>query len=258
MFPQNRLLIQIPFLYLATTRMNTIKGLVSNAATAWLPGIFIVMAWGDHSLPFSVIYYLAAYLVFVSIYEVGYLVNDTLGTRYDETPRHRLAFRPSAAEIVFFIVLRIVAASAIAWYLSLYESVAWRVAISALIIVICIHNTISSSALKAASFIQMSTLRFVIPVLPLIRSDLTPYLLLIGIFHFVYPRFITYLDSKGRLSIPERKTATYRLQYQLILMPVFILLSAMSSSYLPGLIWLYFLLFQAFWFLIEKNRGKLS
>ena len=69
MFPQNRLLIQIPFLYLATTRMNTMKGLVSNAATAWLPGIFIVMAWGGYSLPLSVIYYLASYLVFVSIYD---------------------------------------------------------------------------------------------------------------------------------------------------------------------------------------------
>lgn len=255
MFPQNRVLLQVPFYYLAMTRMNSLKGLVSNASSAWLPGILIVLFLSEYSFFGSAIHYIFTYLAFVSIYEVGYLVNDTLGTKHDETPRHRLKLKLSPCEILIFVLIRVLALIIIAEIYDLLSSPAWSVSVLALVVVIVMHNTIASSALKAASFLQMSMLRFSLPVIPHIEHDLAPAVLLLAVFHFVYPRFITYLDSKGRLRIPERKTSLYGVQVQLLMLPAFSLLSVFMNHALPLVIWLYYLLFQSLRFIIERREA---
>lgn len=256
MFPQNRVLLQLPFYYLAMTRMNSLKGIVSNASSAWLPGILIVTFLGQYSFLGSVIHYGFTYLAFVSIYEVGYLVNDTLGTRHDETPRHRLKVKLSLAEMLLFVIVRAVVLIVIADVYDLFSNSAWSVSALALVMVIVMHNTIASSALKAASFLQMSMLRFSLPVIPHVENDVIPAVLLIAIFHFVYPRFITYLDSKGRLRIPERKKSLYGVQVQLLMIPVFCLFTVLMNSALPLAIWVYYLLFQSLRLIIERRRGE--
>ena len=255
MFPQNRVLLQVPFYYLAMTRMNSLKGLVSNASSAWLPGVLVVTFLSDYSFLEAALHYVFTYLAFVSIYEVGYLVNDTLGTKHDETPRHRLKMKLASFEILIFVLIRVAALVVIAHLYDLFSNPAWSVSVLALVVVIVMHNTIASSALKAASFLQMSMLRFSLPIIPHVGNDAVPAVLLLAIFHFVYPRFITYLDSKERLKIPERKTSRYGAQVQLLLLPTFFLLSVLMNHALPLVIWLYYLLFQFLRFLIERRRG---
>jgi len=245
MSPKIGITLLVPMLYLVGTRMNSLKALVSNAATAWIPGVAITYVWSGNTFSWSVGAYALSYLAFVSIYEVGYFVNDTLGTRRDETPRHRLHGEVSGTFSVAFVAIRLATFVGIAALMSFPESLPWMTACGALFALIVLHNWLASSALKAATFIQMSALRFSIPILPLVPGPRCGDVLLLGLLHFAYPRFITYLEAKGRLRIPERRTARYALGSQILMAPAFAVLCAVAGSWLPLGIWVYYATFQA-------------
>ncbi|HEY0973771.1 MAG TPA: hypothetical protein VGE57_04705 [Solimonas sp.] len=255
MFPQNRFLLLVPFFYLVSTRMNTPKSFLSNLSTAWIPGLLLAAWWGEADAATSIAHYALSYLAFISIYEIGYFANDTFGTKFDETPRHRLKAAPRLFGGVIFVAVRIIAWLLLANHLNAFSSYGWLAGMAALVTVMVMHNLLASSALKAVTFFQMSTLRFCVPLLPLVPADRWSDILLVGVFHFVYPRFITYLDSKGRLRIPERKSDRYGLQTQLLFLPLFALISIAVGSVLPLLVWGYYLLFQAGRFLVGEIRS---
>lgn len=245
MSPKIGIPLLVPMLYLVGTRMNSLKALVSNAATAWIPGVATAYVWSGNTFSWSVGAYALSYLAFVSIYEVGYFVNDTLGTRRDETPRHRLKGEVSGTFSVAFVAIRLATFVAIAAFMSFPESWPWVAACGALLALIVLHNWLASSALKAVTFIQMSALRFSIPILPFVPAPRSGDVLLLGLLHFAYPRFITYLEAKGRLRIPERRTARYALGSQVLMAPAFAVLCAVTGSWLPLGIWVYYTAFQA-------------
>lgn len=257
MFPQNKALMLLPLGYLVATRMNTAKALLSNATSAWIPGVYLITAWGGLGVFEALTAYAVGYLAFACVYELGYLANDTMGTRNDETPRHRLKLTLTRAYILLFVVIRVAVFAGIAHCCGFTQSTAWLAGFIALIVVMVLHNTLHSPALKAASFLQMSVLRFSLPVLPFLPLDRIAVLLLLALFHFTYPRFITYLDAKGRLRIPERRTASYGPAVQAILVPAFGLLSAVSSSAVPLIVWFYYMMLQAArWALAKSGHGK--
>jgi len=95
----NKLLVFVPFGYALHTRIRGLRNLTNNAATAWIPALILIAlatpeeAWSAFwKLPVS-------YICFIAFYELGYLYNDTLGTRGEKHPRLRLKHDLSRFEI---------------------------------------------------------------------------------------------------------------------------------------------------------------
>ena len=78
-----------------------------NAVTAWVPGVILVGLLGHLSVGPAIVSYTLGFAAFISIYEIGYLVNDTYGLRHDPTPRLRTDFPLSFTFVATFTAIRL-------------------------------------------------------------------------------------------------------------------------------------------------------
>ncbi|RHW16656.1 hypothetical protein D1610_14790 [Sphingomonas gilva] len=223
----------VPFGYLWQTRLGGFRDFVFNALSAWIPGWFLLVMLGGYE-PFAAIgLYAIGYVSFVAFYEVGYLANDTAGTRHDETPRRRLKVSFGAIDFVVFLIIRATAWAGIGWLMGWTDDWLWWTFYTALGVVTVYHNVVANSAYKAVSFIQMSLMRFVGPVLFLLPASTLPLLLALALIAFTYHRFVTYLASKGRLDMPERKARWYYVRVSATLLPIASVIAVATESFVP-------------------------
>jgi hypothetical protein len=217
--------------------MGGARGFAFNAATLWIPGLILTCAIGGFGPAESLLAYFPAYLLFISLYEIGYLANDTWGTRNDPTPRRRIPGEFGALFVSAFVAIRLGAAAAVAvceeflgrqWF--------WWI-IGALVVATVLHNTLGRKELKLMTFFQMSLLRFSTPVVLALGNRSTLLVLLLGALLFVFQRFLTYEDAKGLLSLPEKKEPAFVLSIHLCCLPAIALLYGLSGE--PGVLWLW-------------------
>ncbi|MDE9450358.1 hypothetical protein J3R80_07730 [Aliiroseovarius sp. Z3] len=237
------LILLLPFGYAFQSRYHWPRDFMVNALTAWVPGVILVALLGDLTISDAFIRYLLGYASFICIYELGYLANDTIGLRHDPTPRRRIDIGFSAGFIVAFIVVRLSIGLAAAVVLGVANSGLYWASVSALVAGLIAHNTLRSVELKFYTFLQLSLLRFTLPVLPALLIDAGTTAILTSfataLLLFTLPRFLTYLDAKGRLTLPERKARTYHLKTHVAVLPLVILLSVLTDETAPlvCLIW---------------------
>lgn len=244
---RNHHLLLVPFAYAFFSRMH-LRGFVFNAATLWMPGLILVLALRDNlsidgGALENIARYFAAYLAFISVYEIGYLINDTWGTRHDKTPRRRIPVDYGAIFCVAFVAVRIAVVLLMADWLGILELPIFWLLMAALIATIILHNTLKREEFKLFSFLQMSMLRFSMPVLLATSGEGALPVLLVALCGFSFPRFLTYQDSKGRLRLPERKAADFAFFGHLCFAPLILLIFATSGELAVLLAWGYFLLF---------------
>ena len=106
-FVDAKLLVFVPFGYALHTRIRGLRNLINNAATAWIPAL-ILIALASPNEALSAFWKLPiSYICFIAFYELGYLYNDTLGTRGETNPRLRLKHYLSQWETAAVIGIRI-------------------------------------------------------------------------------------------------------------------------------------------------------
>ena len=232
-----KFILLLPFGYAFNTRYHWPRDFGVNALTAWVPGIVLVSLMADLSLGVAIFSYGLGYCAFISLYEVGYLANDTIGLRHDATPRRRLRFSPSHRFIAIFVALRVLYVLCAALVLNVAMWPIFWGGLLALAFVLVAHNLLKSVEVKFFTFLQLSLFRFVAPTLPgfIVANDPLAVLVtfLTGLFLFSLPRFLTYLDAKGRLNLPERKAPTYHLKAHIAVSPLIVFLSAASQQIAP-------------------------
>ena len=239
-FIDNKLLIFIPFGYALHTRIRGLRNLTNNAATAWIPAL-ILIALATPTHPWSALWKLPiSYISFIAFYELGYLYNDTLGTRGETNPRLRLKHDLSLWEVVAVIGIRIAVIAAICGLMGWYKQTNWLTFYVILGVVIALHNTISETAIRLVTFFQMSLLRFVAPIFVWLPTDKFAMCLMAGVVFFTFTRFITYLDAKGRLELPERKRWWYFVSVHLAFCPLSALVSLVLRDWSFLLLTVYF------------------
>lgn len=241
-FIDNKLLVFIPFGYALHTRIRGLRNLTNNAATAWIPAlILITLASSDH--PLSALWKLpVSYICFIAFYELGYLYNDTLGTRGETNPRLRLKHALSRGEVAAVIGIRIAVVVGICVAMGWYKQINWLTFYTTLGAVIVLHNTISETAIRLVTFFQMSLLRFVAPIFIWLPSDKFTMCLMAGVIFFTFTRFITYLEAKGRLVLPERKRWWYFVAVHLAFCPMSALVSLALGDWSFLALTMYFVL----------------
>ncbi|WP_289043122.1 hypothetical protein [uncultured Aliiroseovarius sp.] len=233
----SQLIWLLPFGYAFVSRYHWPRDFVVNALTAWVPGVILVALLGDLGVGQAVLSYLLGYAAFISVYEVGYLANDTIGLRHDPTPRRRVDLVPSTGFTLAFVALRGAALLTSAAVLGVATSTMFWAAIGALIATLIAHNTLRTVEIKFYTFLQLSLLRFSLPVLPVLIPGAEASTILTvfatGLLLFTLPRFLTYLDAKGRLRLPERKARDYHLKAHIAVVPLVTLLSVLTGQPAP-------------------------
>jgi hypothetical protein len=174
-------------------------------ASSWVPGIWIISRLGDHSLGDAALYFAAGYLCFVSVYEIGYLVNDAWDAPKTERGRKRIRFAYGQVYVVSFVALRIGIWAGLSALFGWIGDMVWLAAFAALVVAFAEHNLIRPVAFRSASFFQLACLRFMIPVIGETPADKLLLLLFTGIVFYTYFRFLAYLDGNGQLAMPDRR-----------------------------------------------------
>lgn len=259
---RNHFILLVPFLYAFFSRMRGLRAFGFNAVTLWGPGLLLTaLLLNDFSVA-ALSSYFAGYFIFISVYELGYLMNDTWGLRHDETPRRRIDVDYSPAFFVLFIAIRLVAVLSLGLWVGTLSSLWFWGLLGLLVLAILAHNLVVRQEFKMATFFQMSLMRFSIPVFIPTAMEKDTIVLLLGCLFFVFPRFLTYLDSKNRLRIPERKRPVFLLLVYAIFAPIVFLISVSSGETFALLVWVYFMTYASLRFagshlsFVEKIIGR--
>ncbi len=226
----NHYLLLVPFLYAFFSRMRGARGFGFNAATLWIPGL--ILTAGNDSMGWNEVVwrYFAGYAAFISVYEIGYIINDTWGLRHDSTPRRRIEIDYQKPFYFLFALIRLLAVVGIAICLdSLVTPGYWGI-LGLLAAAILVHNALSREEFKMTSFFQLSVMRFAVPILLAGTSQSEPTVLAVGALLFSFPRLLTYQDGKGRLFIPERKRPSFMLGNYVVVTPAVALIFILSNE----------------------------
>lgn len=246
----------IPFAYAFVSRYHWPRDFMVNAVTAWVPGVLLIMCQAGFSPLDAIGVYLFGYTVFMCLYEVGYMINDSYGLRHDATPRERVAIKFDSTFVAVFVIFRMIVFTVIAWFGGLLTAPLFWAAALALVSLLTLHNTLQKLELKFLTFLQLSLMRFALPIafalMVVNHGDNLLMIFLIGLLLFSYPRFLTYLEAKGRLTVPERKKNTFLLFSHLIALPLLIVISVIESSGAPIIIWAWMTLVQVIYYLVNN------
>ena len=173
----------------------------------------------------SILYLFSCYLAFISIYEIGYIINDYYSIKFDENSllKERAPSKFKSKTIKFWISIRLIVFTLFCAFLPFSKYQEWYIFYLLLFLIFIFHNLIKKKELKVISFFWLALLRFLAPVIFLVNSDFLNSLFFVASTICVPYRLLSYLDGKELLVMKERKSLYFRVLY-FILPAIFSLL----------------------------------
>lgn len=240
--------ILLPFSYFITTRLKDGRSRLFHAAYEWVPGIALAYFCGVEQVLLT---FLLSYLAFISIYELGYLMNDAISHRREgERQRHGPL---STKTLIVLVVVRLVVFAYLFAYLDFYhlsvlhlnstlsEVMLMEVGYVMLAVTFILHNLLRSASIKCLTFIMLSYLRFMLPIAPWLTAALVFELTIPVLLNYSLFRLFIYMDSKNLLSGFDRRSPAFLISFYLLTTVFGVLLSFMSDSWIPAGLSLYYL-----------------
>ncbi|SFU32292.1 hypothetical protein [Halomonas korlensis] len=217
-----KLVYLLPFSYFLNTRLR--EGSVSfHLVFEWLAAMLLVVVLGEvEPLPALAMAGLS-YLAFISLYEIGYLVNDLVAAQREVGGRKRGPQEATLGWGLAWTGSRLIAFMLITIWLDFLTVPAWWSFYLALCLTFSLHNVLQNSELKSATFLWLAWLRFMAPVMFVVEDAQRLGIGLAAAVSYVTFRLLGYLDSKRLLRMPGRQRASFRLFY--FLMPLIGLLA---------------------------------
>lgn len=207
---QSPVFVLVPFIYFVGTRINRVLDAIFLVATSFVPAWWILTRASDLGAVEAGVSFLLGYLCFISFYEIGYFFNDTWdASRQKDGGRRRIGFSPGPAYASLFLAIRLATWGGTAYFLGWFGDPVWLACYAALGLAIAQHNLIASSGYRAASFYQLAVLRFICPIAGALPKDQLISAVLPALLLYTYIRYLSYLDSKDLLSMPERRQPTF-------------------------------------------------
>lgn len=243
----------MPFGYFVKTRLNNKAALLFHGYAEFLLGILLLLYAGFNGID-AITSFAIYYLAFISIYEIGYIFNDFVSVKFEKNPRKRLQdYVPSNSVIITWIIIRVLCFIAVIFFEGVYTEVNWWLFYTLLILVFAVHNIIKKSENKIFTFFSLAGLRFYAPLFFILPEDVLQQTLPPVVIHYMFYRTLTYIDSKGLLNIPNRKSLSFKLSFYLYLIPLSILIYIITTRWLCIYINIYFLIF---WFMLSVLAKK--
>jgi hypothetical protein len=252
----SKILAFVPFGYLFTTRIHGLRDLFYLLATNYVPAALLVALFGTGS-PADLLAQLALGLTaFICIYELGYYSNDVWDSKRDPIGRQRSPIAGSIPVIVAFAGIRVgvwLAISAAAGWLG---SAIWLSSCAALLVVFSAHNIVSANSARAATFAQLACFRIVVPIVAVVPKAALPEILCLSMIGYMHLRHLSYLDGKGFLKMPDRKSRWFALSQAALFLPLAAAISAWTQSPNALLFQLYFVLVYVLAFFGEAHLKR--
>ncbi len=212
-----RFLYLLPFTYFMQTRLR--GGSVSfHLVFEWLAALLLAVTIGAASSVESLLLALGSYLAFISLYEIGYLVNDLFAAKKEAGGRKRGPQGASGLWIGCWFGSRLWVFLTITILMGRFLSPAWWSFFLALALVFGLHNALQDREMKAATFQWLGWFRFMAPVMFVVAEDQIPGVGLAAAVAYVAFRMFGYMDSKRLLNMPGRQRPEFRLFF--FLMPL--------------------------------------
>lgn len=202
----------VPFCYFYWTRLRH-ANLSFHLVFEWLAALFLVVVFCGHRWFPAISSSILSYFAFVSVYEIGYLANDLYSAKRESNGRAR---GPQGADwrwVTCWIAIRLIVFVTIAGALDQLSSGQWWRFYFVLSLALAAHNVLLDPGLKAISFLWLSWLRFMAPVIFVIDAKLVLGVGLCAAMSYCGFRLLGYLDSKGLLQMPGRQSGEFRLIY---------------------------------------------
>ena len=111
--------------------------------------------------------------------------------------------------VAAFVFIRLAAWVALAVLTGWIGDPVWLAGHAALAVSIVLYNLIPSGSFRVGTFFQMTCLRFVLPVLAAMPPDGIYPLLFASVFYYIFFRFLSYLESKELLEMPDRRLPVF-------------------------------------------------
>jgi len=251
-----KLILSIPFTYFYATRIKQLKKLFFPVYAEWLLGVLILIYF-DYPVTKAITSFFEGYIIFISIYELGYIANDFYSVKLEDNPRRRAErLSNSNSWIAVWVTSRLVIAGVITYLLGFYHNNDWLICYAILLLMLFAHNVIRNKRIKTFTFINLAFARFFLPLVPLLTVP-ELYKIIPGIFiNYILYRTFSYMDSKDLLNMPERATILFKLNYFILLMLFCLMLCVILRSYESLYINIYFLLLWIFIFITDKVFKK--
>lgn len=248
----HNLIFCLPFTYFQRTRLNSFKALLFHSYTEWLLAILILIYFGNTPTQ-SILNFLGGYFAFISLYEIGYLLNDVYSVRFENKPRKRIKdFNPSNAILGLWIGIRLLIFALISFYLNTWREPKWLVFYIVLAVMFFLHNYLTNKQLKTFTFFNLAFLRFFAPFFIFLSSEDLSLLVPGIILNYVFYRTLTYIDSKGLLLMPDRENISFKLNYYLLMSGVSVTAYFMTNQAEILFLTAYFIGFWLGIFLLQK------
>lgn len=243
-----KFLALLPFGYMAVTRLRTLRDFLYLALTQWGAGILLTYRLSERSPLEAVFGYAVGYLAFVSVYEIGYFVNDTWDASKQPNARARFPIKIGAVYCIAFVVVRVAVWITVSNATGHLLSADWLMMYAALVIVFALHNLFPQNHIRLATFVQLTLLRYILPILATVGMEHLLMLLVVASVFYLHFRSLAFLDSKDLLAMQGRKDRAFGLVQILIFLPLAIIIShAMQISVFLEL-WLYYALLYGVWY----------
>jgi hypothetical protein len=232
----------LPFSYAQYTRFTGPREIVLHALFDWLSAFLLLVVVGHEPVLTALAHFVLGYLAFISIYECGYIANDLLAVRLEQSPRDRLvAGDVSRTTISAWVSVRLAAFAAVTFVLHEQRSLAWYGYFVVIAVAFAVHNSLRQMGLRAVSFVVLAFLRFFGPVFAFLSADALKTVAPSILVTYVLYRALGYMESKGLLNIPRRATPGFRLGFYAVTSPLALLFCLMFHSWTPALVHGYYL-----------------
>lgn len=242
-----------PFAYFVGTRLNTIKNMVFHAYFEWGAAFLVLIFFQEMPLFESVKAFAIGYLAFISVYEIGYITNDVISARYEDSPRNRLGDEVSTVMPLLWILVRLGVFLCITFWQGYEQSPLWWGFYAALAISFLLHNTLRNVDFRLISFLNLSVFRFFGPFFIFIAPTVAQMIFPVVLLHYSFYRSLIYMDSKDLLKVPSRKSPLFNFSYFLITLLITLFFAGLSVSWKPLYLSLYFLIFTLCYYLFGSR-----
>ncbi len=233
----------LPLSFVFETRLDHLRAVGATAAMEWLPAVLVIGWFADLPIWQVPAAFAVAWTAFMSIYEIGYLLNDLVAVRFEDDPRRRTDAEPTALSWPIWIGTRLATFAAIGWYFGWFALPHWWVLFVVLVPVYLAHNLYRSYAPKVVTFVGLATIRFLAPIAPFLAPAELSLILFPAFLNYVLYRTLSYLDSKELLAMPSRTSFAFRLQFYAWLLAPTAIAAAVEGSWVPLAFTAYYLTF---------------
>lgn len=247
--------VLVPSFYFFSTRINRFLDAIFLVTTSYVPAYWILARVADVTPVEAGILFLLGYLCFISFYEIGYFFNDSWDAARQKGGRRRIGFSPGVGYSSLFVAVRLAAWGGAAYFVGWLENPVWLACYGALGLAMAQHNLIASSAFRAASFYELAVLRFICPIIGALPREQLVSALLPALLLYTYVRYLSYLDSKDLLAMPERRLPSFGVVQIAMLAPLVCLIAYMLNDQVLLELLVYFFLVFAGFAVLRRGRG---